>query len=100
PLTPGARVLVKHGTRTVQAVVTELRTRFDEQNLSLVRDPMWLRINEIGVVGVRTGEPLPVGDYTDDRCAGAFLVIDPSAGDTLGAGLVGRGPLLDGYERR
>ena len=31
PLRAGARVLVKHGARTVQAIVSELRTRFDEQ---------------------------------------------------------------------
>jgi sulfate adenylyltransferase subunit 1 len=88
-LRPGARVLVKHGTKTTQAVVAELTSRFDEQNLSSVEMPESLQLNEIGQVRLRTAEPLPVDDYTVDRRTGAFLVIDPSDGTTLAAGLVG-----------
>ncbi|WP_367127809.1 sulfate adenylyltransferase subunit 1 [Saccharothrix sp. HUAS TT1] len=88
-LTPGARVLVKHGTRTVQAIITELRTRFDEQNLSAVEDPGALDAHEIGRVVVRTAEPLPLDDYVGHRHTGSFLVIDPGDGATLAAGLVG-----------
>ncbi|ONI80060.1 sulfate adenylyltransferase [Saccharothrix sp. ALI-22-I] len=88
-LTPGMRVLVKHGTRTVQAVVTELRARFDEQDLSTVPTPGTLVLNEIGRVVVHTAEPLPLDDYTVSRRTGAFLVIDAADGSTLAAGLVG-----------
>jgi sulfate adenylyltransferase subunit 1 len=90
PLQPGARVLVKHGTRTVQALVEELTARFDEQTLSSVDDPESLELNDIGRVILRTSEPVPVDDYTDSPRTGAFLVIDPKDGDTLAAGLVGR----------
>ncbi|GAA2698013.1 MULTISPECIES: sulfate adenylyltransferase subunit 1 [Actinosynnema] len=89
PLAPGARVLVKHGTRTVQAIVTELLSRFDEQALASTGAPDALRLNDIGQVRVRTAEPVPVDDYTRDRRTGAFLVIDAGDGGTLAAGLVG-----------
>ncbi|GAA2776637.1 sulfate adenylyltransferase subunit 1 [Saccharopolyspora taberi] len=89
-LRPGARALVKHGTRTVQAIVTELSARFDEQQLSSVDAPDSLELNEIGRVRLRTSEPLPVDDYAASRRTGSFLVIDPSDGTTLAAGLVGR----------
>lgn len=89
PLTAGARVLVKHGTRTVQAVATELSARFDEQELSSVDSPDTLELNEIGQVRLHTAERLPVDDYADVRRTGAFLVIDPSDGTTLAAGMVG-----------
>ncbi|NUT92819.1 MAG: sulfate adenylyltransferase, partial [Saccharothrix sp.] len=89
PLTPGDRVLVKHGTRTVQAVVTSLHARFDEQALSSVDSPGSLHLNEIGRVAVRTAQPLPLDDYGVVRRGGAFLVIDPTDGSTLAAGLVG-----------
>jgi sulfate adenylyltransferase subunit 1 len=89
PLTPGARVLVKHGTRTVQAIVTELSARFDEQQLSSVDTPDTLQLNEIGRVQLRTSEPLPIDDYADSRRTGSFLVIDQADGTTLAAGLVG-----------
>ena len=89
-LRPGARVLVKHGTRTVQAIVTELSARFDEQQLSSVDTPDALELNEIGRVQLRTSEPLPADDYAASRRTGSFLVIDPSDGTTLAAGLIGR----------
>ena len=50
-----------------------------------------LSLNEIGWVRVRTAEPLPVDDYASVRRTGAFLVIDPTDGTTLAAGLVGAG---------
>ena len=89
PLRPGARVLVKHGARTVQALVGELRTRFDEQTLSTTDAPESLELNEIGQVSLRTAEPIPVDDYRRHGRTGAFLVIDPADGTTLAAGLVG-----------
>lgn len=96
PLRAGQKVLVKSGAKTVQAVVTELRTRFDEQKLSTDENPETLTLNEIGQVALRTAEPLPVDRYTSHGRTGAFLVIDPADGTTLAAGLVGAPlPLLD-----
>lgn len=89
PLRPGSRVLVKHGTRTVQAIVDDLTTRFDEQTLSTVDGPEKLELNEIGGVRLRLSEPLPVDEYATSPRTGAFVVIEPSSGDTLAAGLVG-----------
>ncbi|SEP45644.1 sulfate adenylyltransferase subunit 1 [Amycolatopsis saalfeldensis] len=89
PLKAGARVLVKHGTRTVQAIVEELTARFDEQTLSSVDSPDSLALNDIGLVELRLAESLGVDDYTDSPRTGAFLVIDPKDGDTLAAGLIG-----------
>jgi sulfate adenylyltransferase subunit 1 len=89
PLRHNARVLVKHGARTVAALATTLVSRFDEQRLSTVGNPENLQLNEIGRVLLHTAEPLPVDDYAVNRPTGAFLVIDPSDGTTLAAGLVG-----------
>ncbi len=91
PLQAGARVLVKHGTRTTQAVVSRLSARLDEQSLAVVPEPVSLSVNEIGRVWIRTAEPLPVDDYATVRRTGAFLVIDPADGATRAAGLVGAG---------
>jgi sulfate adenylyltransferase subunit 1 len=89
PLKSGARLLVKHGARTVQALVEEITTRFDEQSLSTVDDPDSLELNDIGRVIIRTSEEIPVDDYAESPRTGAFLVIDPKDGDTLAAGMVG-----------
>ena len=90
PLKTGARVLVKHGARTVQALVGDLHARFDEQALSSVDAPDSLELNDIGLVTLRLAEELGVDDYGVSPRTGAFLVIDPKDGDTLAAGLVGQ----------
>ncbi|MEC3977254.1 sulfate adenylyltransferase subunit 1 [Amycolatopsis sp. H20-H5] len=89
PLQAGARVLVKHGARTVQAFVEDLHARFDEQALSSVAAPDSLALNDIGQVTLRLAEAIGVDDYGTSPRTGAFLVIDPKDGDTLAAGMVG-----------
>jgi sulfate adenylyltransferase subunit 1 len=88
PLRPGARLLLKHGTRVTPAIVGALHDRLDTDTLTLSA-PERLEINDIGRVSIRTADPLPVDDYADSRATGSFLLIDPSSGDTLAAGLVG-----------
>jgi sulfate adenylyltransferase subunit 1 len=88
PLVPGARLLLKHGTRVTQAVVGALHDRLDTDTLTR-GDTERLEINDIGRVSIRTADPLPVDDYADSRATGAFLLIDPPTGNTLAAGLIG-----------
>jgi sulfate adenylyltransferase subunit 1 len=92
PLRPGARLLLKHGTRTTQAIVGALVDRLDTDTLTR-SEPQSLQINDIGRVTIRTADRLPVDDYADNRATGAFLLIDPPTGNTLAAGLVGN-PLV------
>ncbi|MGH3805655.1 MAG: sulfate adenylyltransferase subunit 1 [Pseudonocardiaceae bacterium] len=89
PLRAGARVLVKHGTRTVRAIVTELTGRLDLHTLRHTEPPDALELNEIGGARIRLAEPLAVDSYAVDRHTGGFLVIDAADGNTLAAGLVG-----------
>ena len=92
PLRPGARLLLKHGTRTVKAIVEAVPHRLDTGPHRSTRTPAsWRSTTSAGCA--RVAEPLPVDAYDDSRRTGSFLLIDPQAGDTLGAGLVGR-PLV------
>jgi sulfate adenylyltransferase subunit 1 len=94
PLRPGARLLLKHGTRTTQVIVGAITDRLDPDTLRFGEAPAQLQINDIAHVGLRTADPLPVDDYTTVRATGSFLLIDPPTGNTLAAGLVGY-PLAD-----
>ncbi|HEY5857940.1 MAG TPA: GTP-binding protein [Aldersonia sp.] len=89
PLHPGARLLLKHGTRTTPAIVGALVERFDEQRLVSDPNPESLTLNDIGRISVRVAEPLVADDYAVNRHTGSFLLIDPAGGNTLAAGLVG-----------
>jgi sulfate adenylyltransferase subunit 1 len=90
PLRPGARLLLKHGTRTTQAIVGALGERLDTDTVSWVDAPETLAINDIARVTLRTADPLPADDYAAIRATGSFLLIDPPTGATLAAGLVGQ----------
>jgi sulfate adenylyltransferase subunit 1 len=89
PLAPGARVLLKHTTRTVKAIVKEIPSRLTLDDLSQHPDPGQLAANDIGRVVIRTAEPLSMDAYADSRGTGSFLLIDPADGATLTAGMAG-----------
>ncbi|MCP9985941.1 MULTISPECIES: sulfate adenylyltransferase subunit 1 [Streptomyces] len=89
PLEAGRRVLLKHTTRTVKAIVEEIPSRLSLGDLSRHPDPGRLSANDIGTVRVRTAEPLALDAYADSRRTGSFLLIDPADGTTLAAGMAG-----------
>ena len=87
PLKEGSRLLIKHGSKTVQGLVRQVINKLD---LSTFADQpaSGLELNDIGTVHIRLAAALPVDNYVNFRRTGAFLVIDPSDGNTLAAGLV------------
>ncbi|WP_022872606.1 sulfate adenylyltransferase subunit 1 [Nesterenkonia alba] len=87
PLTPGARVLFKHGTATVKALVTEISDRLDLTTLT-AQPAAQLNLNDIGTATVKLAAALPVDDYAASKRTGASLLIDPADGNTLAAGLI------------
>ncbi|MGE0295761.1 sulfate adenylyltransferase subunit 1 [Pseudonocardia sp.] len=89
PLRPGARLLLKHGTRTTQVIVGAVTERLDTETYTFTEPPAQLQINDIAHVSLRTADPLPVDAYERVRATGSFLLIDPPTGNTLAAGLVG-----------
>ncbi|GAB2658992.1 GTP-binding protein [Gordonia jinhuaensis] len=89
PLRPGARLLLKHGTKTTPAIVGAIEALFDEQALTVEDAPETLELNQIGRLTVTVAEPIAADDYTVNRETGSFLLIDPQGGNTLAAGLVG-----------
>ena len=86
PLTVGARVLVKHGTATVQAIVQQIDSRYDLDALTH-QSADTLETNDIGRVTLRLASELPLESYATNRHGGSFLVIHPATGATLAAGI-------------
>ncbi|GFE21376.1 GTP-binding protein [Streptomyces libani] len=89
PLTVGQRVLLKHTTRTVKAIVKDIPSRLTLDDLSQHPAPGELVANDIGRIVLRTAEPLALDAYADSRRTGSFLLIDPADGTTLTAGMAG-----------
>ncbi|HEX6358991.1 sulfate adenylyltransferase subunit 1 [Actinophytocola sp.] len=88
PLRTGQRVLLKHTTRTVPAVVEQISYRMDIAIARHLPCQDTLSANDIGGVRIRAAEPLAVDDYVENRRTGSFLLIDPQDGATLSAGMV------------
>jgi sulfate adenylyltransferase subunit 1 (EFTu-like GTPase family) len=88
PLTPRARLLVKQTTRTVPALVDELVSVVEIETLEERPGPEQLALNDLALVRLRLAEPLAVDPYADNRATGAFILVDESTNDTVGAGMV------------
>ncbi len=82
------KLLLKHTTRTVRAVVQGVSSRLDINSLERDRDASTLELNEIGSVTLRLSQPLVVDPYADIRSTGSFILIDPATGATVGAGMI------------
>jgi len=87
PLRARQRVLLKHGTRTVPAIVSQLHGRLELGSLQPEAVDAF-DLNDIGRVSLRLGQPVAVEDYGRSRAGGSFVLIDPQSGGTLAAGMV------------
>jgi bifunctional enzyme CysN/CysC len=87
PLRPGARLVIKHTTRTTRARIEELDYRVEVNTLT--HEPAdELALNEIGRVRLRSGSPLMADPYSRNRNTGSFILIDEASNDTVAAGMV------------
>ncbi|HUJ35243.1 MAG TPA: sulfate adenylyltransferase subunit CysN [Solirubrobacteraceae bacterium] len=87
PLRSGARLVIKHTTRTTRARIDELDYRVDVNTLT--HEPAGeLALNEIGRVRLRAGAPLMADPYANNRTTGSFILIDEASNDTVAAGMV------------
>jgi sulfate adenylyltransferase subunit 1 (EFTu-like GTPase family) len=87
-LSPRGRLVVKHTTRTVKAVVRDVRYRLDVNTLHRDEHAEALAVNEIGRVSLRTTQPLFCDPYARNRLTGAIILIDEATNATLGAGVI------------
>ncbi|MCU0781213.1 MAG: GTP-binding protein [Akkermansiaceae bacterium] len=88
PLRPGARFFLKHTSRTVQAMVTELVHLMDIRTFEPEAAPAELPLNGIGEVRIKTSAPIVHDGYTANRLTGSFILIEPGTNHTVAAGML------------
>ena len=86
-LLPGRSYLLKIGTRTLPATVTELKHRLDVNTLDK-HATKTLALNEVGFCNLATLAPIAFDAYADNRETGAFILIDRYSNATVAAGLI------------
>jgi sulfate adenylyltransferase large subunit len=89
PLTASRRYVVKHGTRYIRAIMGPVRSRLNIHTLAEEEGVPQLGLNEIGRVGVKLASTIAYDPYQSCRATGAFIVIDESTNNTVGAGMIG-----------
>ena len=88
PLAPRSRLVVKHTTRTVKAIVTDLHYRIDVNTLHRDENATQLGLNEIGRVTLRLTQPVFCDPYTRNRATGGLILIDEATNATVGAAVI------------
>ena len=87
-LRAGAKLAIKHTTRSARALVRNLLYRLDVNELHRDENVDALTLNEIGRITLRTTAPLFFDEYRRNRTTGSFILIDEASGDTVAAGMV------------
>jgi bifunctional enzyme CysN/CysC len=88
PLVGGRRLLVKHGTRMVRAIVGPVKYRVDVHTLGEETGVPGLGLNDIGLVGMKLASTIAHDPYDRCRETGSFIMIDEATNATVGAGLI------------
>jgi bifunctional enzyme CysN/CysC len=88
PLAPRSRLVVKHTTRTVKAIVTDLNYRIDVNTLHRDEAATQLGLNEIGRVRMRLTQPVFADPYSRNRLTGGMILIDEATNTTVGTVMI------------
>ncbi len=81
-------LVVKHTTRTVKAIVTDLHYRIDVNSLHRDESAAQLGLNEIGRVRLRLTQLIFGDPYARNRTTGGLILIDESTNATVGAAMI------------
>ncbi len=84
---PSRQYLLKIGTASVLATVSELKHKIDVNTLDHLAAKT-LQLNEVGYVNISTAQPIAFDPYHENRDTGAFILIDRFTNATAGAGMI------------
>lgn len=87
PLSPARTYIVRHTTRESKAKIGTIQYKVDVNTLEQ-QATTDLKMNDIARVSFKLAQPLMVDSYDKNRATGAFIVIDESTNNTVGAGMI------------
>ncbi|AKR43009.1 sulfate adenylyltransferase subunit CysN [Methylophilus sp. TWE2] len=87
PLSPARTYIVRHTTRESKAKIGSIQYKVDVNTLEQ-QATTDLKMNDIARVSFKLAQPLMVDSYDKNRATGAFIVIDESTNNTVGAGMI------------
>jgi sulfate adenylyltransferase subunit 1 len=86
-LTPGRTFILQHGINQTKAKVLSINAHIKTDTLD-VEETSTLKLNNIGVVNIKTAKPLAADIYRDNPKNGAFILIDEFTNSTVAVGFI------------
>jgi bifunctional enzyme CysN/CysC len=86
-LLPGRPYLLKIGTRTVNASVTDIKYKVNMSTMEHLAAKV-LELNEIAVCNISLDRAIAFDPYQENRETGGFILIDRVTNNTVGAGML------------
>ncbi len=87
PMLPGRSYLMKVGTQTVTATITEAKYKVNVNTMEHLAAKQ-LGLNEIGTVNLALDRPIAFDPYNVNRDTGGFILINRMTNNTVGAGML------------
>lgn len=87
PLGSGRKYIVKHTTRMVKGLVSQIDYRVDVNTLNHEKTES-LKMNDIARVVMKVQQPLVFDAYSRNRATGSFILIDETTNNTVAAGMI------------
>ena len=87
-LQAGRKLVLRHTTKEVKAIVKEIRYKVDVNTLHKIDDDREMRLNDIGRIVLRVSNPLFYDPYTRNRLTGSFILVDELNNNTVAAGMI------------
>ena len=87
---PGRSYLIKINSKTIEGSISELRHKVNVNSLEHESGKV-LELNEIGLVNIKTSEPIAFDAYKDNKSMGSFILIDKFTNSTVAYGMINFG---------
>lgn len=82
-----SKLKIRYGTSLLQARLVGITSVLDIDT-STEHEAQTVELNDIATVKIQLAQPLPIDLYNAQGRVGSFLLVDPSDGNTLAAGMV------------
>lgn len=88
PLNTARKYLLKHGTQTVFAKISEIESVLNVHTLEQESGATALKMNDIARVRLSLQKPIVATTYEENIAGGAFILVDEATYNTVAAGML------------
>jgi len=79
---------IRHTTKTVRCIIKSIHYKVDINTLHRIESDKEIGLNDIARISIRTTQPFFYDKYKINRITGSIILINESANETVGAGMI------------